>query len=140
MKFRISPFFYLPVLVLSSLSIFAQNVSSLPKSYPEAEGVSSQGILKFIEAAEKSKNELHSFIFIRHGKVIAEGWWNPYKPFLRQSLYSTSKTFTSTAIGLAVAENKIRLTDKVISFFPAQLPDTVSANLSGLTVKDLLIM
>jgi len=140
MKFRLPPFLHLSALLLSSLSIFAQNASSLPKSYPEAEGVSSQGILRFIEAAEKSKNELHSFIFMRHGKVIAEGWWNPYKPSLRQSLYSTSKTFTSTAIGLAVAENKIRLTDKVISFFPSQLPDTVSANLSGLTVKDLLTM
>ena len=109
MKFRLPPFLHLSALLLSSLSIFAQNASSLPKSYPEAEGVSSQGILRFIEAAEKSKNELHSFIFMRHGKVIAEGWWNPYKPSLRQSLYSTSKTFTSTAIGLAVAELELLL-------------------------------
>jgi hypothetical protein len=131
---------------LSGLCLFfsiflpAQNSSSLPHSSPEAEGVSSSGILRFIEAVEKSRNELHSFIFLRHGKVIAEGWWDPYKPALRQSLYSTSKTFTSTAVGLAVSEDKLKLTDKVISFFPNDLPETVSPALASLTVRDLLIM
>jgi hypothetical protein len=131
---------------LSGLCLFfstflpAQNSSSLPHSSPEAEGVSSSGILHFIEAVEKSRNELHSFIFLRHGKVIAEGWWDPYKPSLRQSLYSTSKTFTSTAVGLAISEGKLKLTDKVISFFPSDLPDTVSSRLAVLTVRDLLMM
>ena len=96
--------------------------------------------MRFIEAVEKSKNELHSFIILRHGKVIAEGWWDPYKPSLRQTLYSTSKTFTSTAVGFAVSENKLKLTDKVISFFPNDLPDTISPNLAALTVRDVLIM
>ncbi len=83
---------------------------------------------------------MHSFVMLRHGKVIAEGWWNPYKNDLRQTVYSTSKTFTATAIGFAVAENKLKLSDKVISFFPNDLPDTISPNLAALTVKDVLIM
>ena len=122
------------------VSLNAQNSSSLPHSLPEEEGVSSEGILRFIIAAEKSKNEMHSFIFLRHGKVIAEGWWDPYKPSLRQSVYSASKTFTSTAVGFAVSEHKLKLTDKVISFFPNDLPDSISPFLADLTVRDLLIM
>src|SRR5579863_578864 len=118
----------------------AQTGSSLPRSTPEAEGVSSADILKFINASEKSKNELHSFMVLRHGRVIAEGWWNPYKPSLRHTLYSASKTFTSTAIGFAVSENKIKLSDKVISFFPKDLPDSISPNLAALTIKDVLTM
>jgi CubicO group peptidase (beta-lactamase class C family) len=125
---------------VSSRSLFAQNSTSLPRSTPEAEGVSSAGIIRFIDAAEKSKNELHSFIILRHGKVIAEGWWDPYKSTLRHTLYSASKTFTSTAIGFAVTENKLKLTDKVISFFPNELPDPVSPNLAALTVQDVLMM
>jgi hypothetical protein len=128
------------ICLLSSIFLTAQTSSSLPHSSPEAEGVSSAGILRFVEAAEKSSNELHSFIFLRHGKVIAEGWWDPYKPTLRQSLYSTSKTFTSTAVGLAISENKLKLTDKVISFFPNDLPDSISPYLAALTVRDVLIM
>jgi Beta-lactamase len=123
-----------------SFSSMAQTGTPLPRSTPEAEGVSSSAILKFINAVEKSKNELHSFMILRHGKVIAEGWWDPYKPSLRHTLYSATKTFTSTAVGFAVSENKLKLSDKVISFFPNDLPVTISANLDALTVKDVLIM
>jgi len=114
--------------------------NDLPRSIPEAEGVSSQDIIKFIEAVEKNKNELHSFMFLRHGKVIAEGWWDPYRPDLKHTLYSTSKSFTSTAAGFAVSEKLLSVNDKVISFFPEYLPDTVSPYLSDMTVKDLLCM
>jgi Beta-lactamase len=128
------------LMIVVSFSSNAQTGTSLPRSTPEAEGVSSADILKFVNAVEKSKNELHSFMILRHGKVIAEGWWNPYKPSLRHSLYSASKTFTSTAVGFAVSENKLKITDKIISFFPHELPDTISANLAALTVRDVLIM
>src|SRR5260221_842213 len=79
-------------------------------------------------------------MLLRHGKVIAEGWWNPYRPDLKHSLYSCSKSFTATAVGFAVNEKKLSLNDKVISFFPNDLPDTVSKFISELTVKDVLIM
>ena len=79
-------------------------------------------------------------MLLRHGKVIAEGWWNPYRPDLKHTLYSLSKSFTATAVGFANAEHKLTLTDKVISFFPHQVPDTVTPYLSQLTIKDLLTM
>jgi CubicO group peptidase (beta-lactamase class C family) len=128
------------ILIFACLFSIAQTSTSLPRSSPETEGVSSSDILKFINAVEKSKNELHSFMMLRHGKVIAEGWWDPYKPWLRHTLYSASKTFTSTAVGLAVSENRLKLSDKVISFFPNDLPVTISTNLASLTVRDVLIM
>jgi len=117
-----------------------QTTTSLPRSIPEAEGVSSQGILDFLDAAAKSKNEFHSIMILRHGKVIAEGWWNPYQPDLKNTLYSTSKSFTATAAGFAVSEKKLSVDDKVISFFPDELPDTVGQFLSEMRVKDLLSM
>jgi len=128
------------IFVFSFYTSYSQTGSTLPHSNPEMEGVSSAGILRFLDAAGKSRNELHSFIFLRHGKVVAEGWWDPYKPSLRHSLYSASKTFTSTAVGFAVSENRLKLTDRVISFFPNDLPDSVSSNLAELTIRDVLIM
>jgi CubicO group peptidase (beta-lactamase class C family) len=122
-----------------SVNISAQ-VTHLPRSTPEAEGVSSSQIIKFIDAAEKSSSELHSFMVLRHGKVIAEGWWDPYRPDLKHTLYSCSKSFTATAIGFAVQEKLLSVNDKVISFFPDELPDTISPFLSGLTIKHVLIM
>ena len=112
----------------------------LPRSTPEAEGVDSRGIIEFLKAADSSKHEFHSIMVLRHGRVITEGWWSPYSPELKHTLYSTSKSFTSTAVGFAVTEKRLKVTDKVISFFPEYLPDTVSKNLSSMEVKDLLSM
>jgi len=81
--------------------------TKLPRSNPEAEGVSSTAIVDFLDATAKSKTEFHSFMLLRHGKVIAEGWWNPYRADLKHTLYSCSKSFTATAIGFAVQEKKL---------------------------------
>ncbi|HEX2396205.1 MAG TPA: serine hydrolase [Bacteroidales bacterium] len=113
---------------------------TLPRSVPEAEGVSSEALLMFLDSAAASRHEFHSIMILRHGKVIAEGWWSPYAPELKHTLYSTSKSFTSTAVGFAVTEGLITVNDKVVSFFPDMLPDTVSPYLAELTVKDLLSM
>lgn len=131
---------------LSALSLWAPQAfaeSSTPvlaRSTPEAQGVSSQGILAFLDAVEQAKFELHSLMILRHGKVIAEGWWEPYGPDFVHSMYSMSKSFTSTAVGFAVAEGRMTVEDKVVSFFPADLPATVSGNLAAMRVKDLLTM
>jgi CubicO group peptidase (beta-lactamase class C family) len=112
----------------------------LPRSTPEAEGVSSAGILAFLAAAAQAKHELHGFMLMRHGRVVAEGWWAPYGPQFNHTLYSLSKSFTSTAVGFAVAEGRLMVNDKVIKFFPDELPATVSENLAALRVCDLLSM
>jgi CubicO group peptidase (beta-lactamase class C family) len=141
-KQRIHLVIYFLILLLVSCknSQHQQTLDRLLRSKPEAEGVDSQGIIDFLSAAEKSNHEFHSFMFLRHGKVIAEGWWSPYSPDLKHTLYSTSKSFTSTAVGFAFTENRLKLTDKVISFFPDDLPDTISQYLKEMDIKDLLTM
>jgi CubicO group peptidase (beta-lactamase class C family) len=131
--------FLLFVFILSGC-IEEKIITSLPRSIPETEGVSSQGIIDFLNAAAKSSHEFHSIMFLRHGKVIAEGWWYPYKAELRHTLYSTSKSFTATAIGFAAGEKRLSVNDKVTSFFPDELPDTMSPYLSDMKVRDLLTM
>src|ERR1700712_2195171 len=98
----------------------------LPRTSPEAQGVSSKGIRQFVAAANASGIGWHSFMLLRHGSVIAEGWWQPFQSSFKHTLYSLSKSFTSTAIGLLVKDGKLNIDDKVISFFPDELPATVS--------------
>ncbi|MEA5425767.1 ChbG/HpnK family deacetylase [Arcicella lustrica] len=128
------------ILLFVSVQLLAQKPVVLPRSTPEAEGVSSEAIINFLEAASKSKHEFHSFMMLRHGKVVAESWWNPYRNDLKHTMYSVSKSFTATAIGFAVSEKKITVEDKVISFFPDDLPTQVSPYLAELKIKDLLTM
>lgn len=124
----------------SLTNLSGQITDRLPRSIPESEGVSSSGITDFINAVDTGRQEIHSFMFLRHGKVIAEGWWDPHGPEYKHLLYSASKTFTATAIGLAVSENRLKVTDKVVSFFPYSLPDTLGTNMKELTVENLLTM
>lgn len=132
------------LLCLLTCSIYAQNFrkdSFLPVSTPEEQGVSSSSITEFLNAANKLKGlEMHSFVMLRHGKLIAEASWKPYSPSIKHTLYSVSKSFTSTAVGLAIAEGKLKLTDKVASFFPDQLPAEISPGLAALDLRNLLTM
>jgi CubicO group peptidase (beta-lactamase class C family) len=128
------------LLLLLSVDVFSQIAKSLPRSTPEKEGVQSQGILTFLDSAMMGNNEFHSFMILRHGKVISEGWWDPYRSDIKHTMYSCSKSFTATAVGLAANEKLLNVNDKVITFFRDQLPDTVGAYMREVAIKDLLTM
>jgi CubicO group peptidase (beta-lactamase class C family) len=113
---------------------------ALPRSTPEAQGISSEAILELVEAADKNVNTFHSFMIVRHGKVISEGWWKPEKADEPHILNSVSKSFNSTAVGLAIQNGKLKLDDPVLKFFPGDAPAMPSENLKAMTVRDLLTM
>ncbi len=112
----------------------------LPRSTPELQGVSSKAVLAFVQAVESQITEMHSFMLLRHGQVLAEAWWKPYSPDYPHMLFSLSKSFTSTAVGPAVAEGRLNVEDAVLSFFPEDAPKRVSPNLAAMKVKHLLSM
>jgi CubicO group peptidase (beta-lactamase class C family) len=114
--------------------------SSLPRTSPETQGISSKAIQDFLKAINASGINWHSFMLLRHGNVVAEGWWKPFDAAYKHTLYSLSKSFTSTAIGLLVKDGKLRVDDPVISFFPDELPADISDNLKQMKVKHLLTM
>jgi CubicO group peptidase (beta-lactamase class C family) len=118
----------------------AQSASSLPRSTPERQGISSSAILSFVQAADTGIDMMNSFMLVRHGQVVAEGWWSPYDAKAPHIFYSLSKSFTSTAVGLAVSEGKLSLDDLVLKFFPEDAPAEPSANLKSMRVRDLLRM
>ncbi len=132
------------LLACPGISLPVENASgALPRSTPEAQGISATNILDFVEAADQQSDTTHaiqSFMLVRHGHVVAEGWWSPYGPDIPHKLFSLSKSFTSTAVGLAIAEGKLSLDDPVISFFADDAPADPSAHLKAMRVRDLLIM
>jgi len=127
-------------ILIATQGLWAQSIHNLPHSTPEAEGVSSAQIVKFLNAMSSGTHEMHSFIMLRHGKVIAQTWWSPYDSALQHTEYSVSKTFTSTAIGFAVQEKILSVDDRVVHFFPDKLPTEVSNKLYNLKIRHLLSM
>lgn len=103
-------------------------------------GISASAVHSFLDAAAASKHEVHSLAVARHGRIAARGWFAPYRADAPHSLYSVSKGFTSTAVGFAIAEGKLKLADKVVDFFPEQRPSHISDRLAALRVEHLLTM
>jgi hypothetical protein len=110
------------------------------RARPENVGINPQSILDFLADLERSNLELDSFMLYRDGAVVAEGWWWPYRPDLIHMMHSLTKSVTVGAIGMALAAGKFKLTDKVVSFYPDELPAQVSDNLAAMTIEDLLTM
>ena len=94
----------------------------------------------FFSAAANAKLDVHSVMIVKDGAVIYSHWQSKGAPNVPHVLHSVSKTFTATAVGLAIAEGRLNLTDKVVSFFPDKLPNEVSDNLMAMTIRDLLTM
>jgi CubicO group peptidase (beta-lactamase class C family) len=113
---------------------------SLPRSTPSAQGVDAAGVLAFLDAVEASSLDLHSLMLLRHGQVVAEGWWAPYRAEGVHLLYSLSKSFTSTAIGIAEAEGILSIDDPVVKFFADRVPADASPYVTGMKVWHLLAM
>lgn len=114
--------------------------AKLPRSAPEAQGISSNAIREFVEAADTQIDTMNSFMLVRHGHVVAEAWWAPYTAEAPHTFYSLTKSFTSTAVGFAVAEGKLSIDDTVVSFFPDAVPADASGHLKAMRIRDLLTM
>ena len=126
-------------LLLLALTVPVSGAAPLPRSTPEAQGVSSDGVREFIEALDKIDTP-HGVMVLRRGHVIAEAYWKPEAADKPHVLWSLSKSFTSTAVGFAVAEGKLSIEDPVLKFFPDEAPPEPSENLKAMTVRDLLTM
>ncbi|MBW4837760.1 MAG: beta-lactamase family protein [Paenibacillaceae bacterium] len=113
---------------------------SLPRQSLKELGISARNVIDFLTYLKAHSIELHSLMLVRHGQVAAEGWWAPYGPDLPHMLFSLSKSFTSTAIGMAVQEGKLSVDDPVVSFFPKDAPEVISPNLAAMQIKHLLMM
>lgn len=116
------------------------SLGPLPRSAPEAHGVSSAGVRALLAELDDHLDSVHGFVLVRHGHLVAEAEWAPYAVDAPHALYSVSKSFTSTAIGFAVAEGLLSVEDRLVDLFPDEAPADPDPRLSELRVRHLLTM
>ena len=114
--------------------------NQLPRSAPSALQVDATRIAGFLDAVENAELDLHSLMILRHGSVVAEGWWAPYRSDDSQLLYSLSKTFLAMAVGIAIGEGRFSAEDLVADLLPGFVPDPRPDHLRQLRVRHLLSM
>ena len=98
---------------------------------PESVGIDSGDIEWLLDRLESGFTEPHGLMIMRHGKICAEGWWNPYAPGIRHGLQSHSKTYAATAIGIAYTEGIVKLDERIIDIFPEYAPEQPSEKTHG---------
>jgi CubicO group peptidase (beta-lactamase class C family) len=113
---------------------------SLPRSTPSAQGVDAAGIHAFVDVAERDRLGLHSLMVVRHGHVVAEGWWKPYAASRVHLAYSLSKTVTATAVAFLVQEGRLSLDDRVLDHFPELDRSAVADGWDDVRVRHCLSM
>lgn len=113
--------------------------AALPRLTPAAAGIDPAGIAAFIDGLDRL-DSTHSVMLLRHGAVVAEAWWAPYSAERPHSLFSVSKSFTSTAVGFAISEGLLSLESRVVDLLPDDAPAEISPNLAAMRVRDLLTM
>ena len=112
----------------------------LPRARPGDVGVDARLLENFLDAMAADGIDLHSLLLHRKGHVAAEMYWWPYGPERPRVMHSVAKSFTACAIGMALAEGRFALTDRVAGFFPEYVPANPGEYLAAMTVEDLLTM
>ena len=118
------------------------DVNMVDGSIPRAEASQSlnTAFYSYLAAVQAAGHDLHSIMIVKDGKVVKEQWMSEGDAATPHILNSVSKTFTATAVGFAIAEGKLSLSDKVVDIFPDKLPSEVSDNLKKVEVRHLLTM
>ena len=139
MKLKTSLLLLLAATLFLSCSGKQKEIVDLPRAETPA---SIQQAVDAVLAADEADNSVlfESLMVLKHGKVIYEGWYGDAAPDKPHAMHSVSKSFTATAVGMAVDAGLLKVTDKLVEFFPDKLPEEVSENLKAVTVHDLLTM
>jgi CubicO group peptidase (beta-lactamase class C family) len=111
------------------------------RASPESQGMDSNALLKIIKQKDFDAAGLHSLIVIRHGYIVAEAYRYPYTASTRHIINSATKSFTSTALGIAIDEGLVKgVHERVTPFFKDRYAIAPDDKRDALTIEDLLTM
>ncbi|MFN0122917.1 MAG: serine hydrolase domain-containing protein [Blastocatellia bacterium] len=85
-------------------------------------------------AAEHNSTGL---VILRGGRIVTEKYWKDWTPETAQPIYSSSKSITSTLVGMAIEEGKIKSVNQSASDFVAAWK---GAPKNAITLRHMLTM
>ena len=111
------------------------------RSTPEEQGIDSKLLVKMFDTIKAQKVPIHSMLLIRNGHLVCEAYFQPFHRDTRHNLFSATKSFTSSLIGIAIGEGKIKGVDqKIAELFPdVKMPEN-SLGTENITLENVLTM
>lgn len=116
---------------------------TLKRVSPESHGISSARTEQLLKELNSLGNEVHGFMLSVGGEVICESFAAPYAPNYPHSCHSLGKSYTATAIGLAVTQGLLSVEDLLVDIFADEIEALgveVKPGMEKVRVRDLLSM
>lgn len=85
-------------------------------------------------AARAEGGGSNCFLVTRGGKIVDERYWNGKTATSAQEVFSATKSYSSTLVGIAQAEGKLKVTDKASQY----IPEWVGTPSEDVTIENLL--
>lgn len=112
-----------------------QNIQNIIDSQSGNTGSASDTMNNLVAAIQSKNSQVFRCSVWQNGTYLEHYFMNLSAC---QNVYSVSKVITSTAVGLAYDRGLLNLDDPIVNYLGDHLPDTYSANLSKVTVRNLL--
>lgn len=110
-------------------------------STPEEQGMDSQTLTQMLRKVQEQHLEFHSLLIVRNGHLVSETYFGGYQQDTRHELYSCTKSFVSTLIGISIDKGYIdRMDHRVLDFFPERTFANLNGQKESMTLEDLLTM
>ena len=116
---------------------------ALRRVSPESRGISSARTEQLLRDLHSLGNEVHGFILAVDGDVICESFTAPYSPNIPHSCHSLGKSYTATAVGLAVTQGLVSVEDLLVDIFADEIREIgidVKPGMEKVRLRDLLSM
>lgn len=107
---------------------------------PETYGIESARLLKLVREMDARIEDMHSIAVVCDEDVVLLKCKEPYTEDARQMMHSFAKSMNSLAVGIAIHEGKLNLTDKIVDHLGEYLPEKYDKRIEELTVRNLLTM
>jgi CubicO group peptidase (beta-lactamase class C family) len=110
-------------------------------SSPAEQGMDAAKLDQMLEAVKAQNLNFYSLLVIRNGHIVSENYFGTTRPDTRREIYSCTKSFIATLVGIAIDKGAITGVEQpVASFFPNRAFENNSPAKAAMTLEHLLTM
>lgn len=114
---------------------------TFPRNTPESQGIHSEHLRNLVEELAYSPDtDMHHFMVLRHGNVICETDFAPYRKGIWHITHSMCKSITGMAAGLLIDEGKLDLSENIYKIFHDKGSTWAKIFRPEVTVENLMTM
>lgn len=107
---------------------------------PESQGIASAQLDAMLAEIEAQNIQLYSLLIIRNGFIVSETYYPPFTINSHFELYSVTKSFTSSLVGITIDQGKMTLDDPVLDYFSDRKFDNMDPRKQAMRINHLLSM